>query len=130
MQCRATKLLGCLKNFSYPERLRRLKLPSLEHRHNRGDMIDVYKYVHGLYDCHKPKLNLSGVTHTRGHSLKLSKSHCKRRVRSNYFAERVVSLWNSLPEETVTAPSLNAFKARLDKFWELMPEIYDPACYN
>ena len=130
VQRRATKLLGCLKNLSYPERLRRLKLPSLEHRRNRGDMIDAYKYVHGLYDCSKPNLNFSEVTRTRGHSLKLIKSRCTRRVRSNFFTERVVRLWNSLPQETVTAPSLNSFKARLDKFWERLPDLYDPSCYH
>jgi len=31
---------------------------------------------------------------------------------------RVVNLWNSLPQEVVSAPSLNAFKGRLDKFWK------------
>ena len=93
-------------------------------------MIDVYKYVHGLYDCEKPQLRLSETTHTRGHSLKLSKNHCKKRVRSNFFAERVVHTWNSLPEGAVTAPSINSFKARLDKFWEELPSKYEPACYQ
>jgi len=37
-------------------------------------------------------------------------------VRQQFFSFRVVNLWNSLPEEVVCAPSLNAFKGRRDKY--------------
>ena len=39
-----------LKGMSYEERLRALKLPSLSYRRYRGDMIEMYKLTHGLYD--------------------------------------------------------------------------------
>ncbi|KAK3757934.1 hypothetical protein RRG08_058248 [Elysia crispata] len=51
VQSRATKLIGHLKDKPYPERLSILKLPSLEHRRHRGDMIDLFKYVTGIYDA-------------------------------------------------------------------------------
>ena len=35
-------------------------------------------------------------------------------IRSKFFTQRVVMLWNRLPKEVVDAPSLEAFKARLD----------------
>ena len=35
---------------------------------------------------------------------------------TNFFSHRVVSLWNSLPEYVVTAPSLPIFKNYLKKF--------------
>ena len=35
-------------------------------------------------------------------------------IRKKYFTRRVVNHWNALPREIVEAPSLKAFKARLD----------------
>ena len=35
-------------------------------------------------------------------------------IRKKFFTQRVVMHWNTLPKEVVHAPSLEAFKARLD----------------
>jgi len=35
-------------------------------------------------------------------------------IRKKFFTQRVVMHWNRLPKEVVDAPSLEAFKARLD----------------
>ena len=52
---------------------------------------------------------------TRSNTCKLKKrGHWRTQVRANYFTMRVVNDWNSLPE-VVNAPSINAFKTRLDK---------------
>ena len=50
IQKRATKLVICLKNLPYVERLKQLKLPTLKYRRLRGDMIEVFKIVHNYYD--------------------------------------------------------------------------------
>ena len=129
VQRRATKLLGNLREKTYPERLRALKLPSLEHRRKRGDLIELYKYVHGLYKTERPCFTHS-TRDSRGHSLGLTKGHHPLQIRGNFFSVRVVNSWNSLPEVVVTAPTVNAFKSRLDTFWAALPTIYDPDCYN
>ena len=72
----------------------------------------------------------SPIQNTRGNCLKLVKEQCKRQVRSNFFAVRVVNSWNSLPDSVVTAPSVNAFKSRLDAHWTHLPTKYNPDCYK
>ena len=44
----------------------------------------------------------------------------------NYFANRVVNLWDSLPDNGITAPSVDSFKRRLGKHWAALPSMYDP----
>ena len=86
-------MLSGIKDLSYQERLQTLKLPSLEHRRRRWDMIDVFKYLKGLYntDTSVPFLQPAPKEQdTRGNSMKLFKSFAKSRVRCAYFAERVI----------------------------------------
>jgi len=47
---RATKLVISIKNLTYKDRLKRLKLPTLKYRRIRGDMIEVYKISTSKYD--------------------------------------------------------------------------------
>ena len=49
VQRRATKLVASLRDMTYQERLQALDLPSLVYRRHRGDMIEVYKFIHGIY---------------------------------------------------------------------------------
>ena len=105
-----------LKDLDYEARLAALDLQSLYYRRERGDMIECYKMTHGQYDT-KPLLKLDEDKTRRGHSHKLKKTASKKEVRHNYFSLRVVNNWNSLPEYIVNAPSLNAFKNRIDKYW-------------
>ena len=128
VQRRATKLLGKLKEKSYPERLKTLGLPSLEHRRLRGDMIEVYKYLNGYYDVQRPVFQPSLGSSLRGSSLKLQKNRFRLDVRGNYFSNRVVTQWNSLPDSVVLAPSINSFKSRLDRYWWDLPGLFNPSC--
>ena len=123
VQRRATKLVNGLQNHSYGERLRILKLPSLEYRRVRGRMIETYKILHGHYDMEFPWFVLesqrtaeSQVT-TRGHSMKLFKVRYNNPLKRKAFSHAVVEDWNSLTEDIVHAPSVNAFRNRLDRFW-------------
>ena len=55
-----------------------------------------------------------GVSRTRGHSLRIRGRPFRMELRGHCFAQRVVSLWSSLPQEAVDAKTLNVFKRRLD----------------
>ena len=45
VQKRVTKQFPGMKNLSYPERLKKLGLPTLAYRRIRGDKIEVYKLL-------------------------------------------------------------------------------------
>jgi len=51
------------------------------------------------------------------------KSHYDLRKFS--FANRIVNMWNSLPNAVVDFDSVDLFKSRLDNFWMLQDVKYD-----
>ena len=62
---------------------------------------------------------------TRGHTKKLFKRHSKLDITKYSFGHRIINPWNSLTESIVSAPTLNTFKNRLDKYWNHINIKYD-----
>jgi hypothetical protein len=54
----------------YNERLKKLKMPTLKNRRMRGDMIEVFKIINGIYDplTTVDMFELNTTSNTRGHS--------------------------------------------------------------
>lgn len=129
---RATRVIPGMEELTYEERLKKINLPSMHYRRLRGDMIEVWKYLHNKYKVDYSSLfKLDEDSKVRGHSLKLKKPSAQKCVRVNFFSVRVVNNWNSLPEHVVTATNINSFKNKLDEFWTnkmyitpYMPEDY------
>ena len=44
---------------------------------------------------------------------------------ASIFSAHILNTWNSLPNSVVDASTVNAFKARLDKFWSHQAVKYD-----
>jgi len=93
----ASKLVISIKNLTYKDRLKRLKLPTLKYRRIRGDMIEVYKILTNKYDS---RVNLylekQQDSITRGHSLKLvNNNRCHYDLRKFYFAPRIVNVYGT-----------------------------------
>ena len=118
VQQRATKLVRRLKNLPYVERLRRLNLYPLEQRRLRGDLIETFKILSGKERI-DPAIFFRAATsiNLRGNSKKLYKQRSRLMLRQNFFSQRVVNYWNSLPNAVVEAETTNSFKNRLDKHW-------------
>ena len=113
-------------NLTYKERLQRLKLPTLVYRRARGDMIEVYKILHGYYDPEAaPCLQQCIYLSTRGHTLKLYQLQSHLNCRKCSFTVRVAGRWNKLPDDVVNAPSIPSFENRLDKHWACQEFLYD-----
>ena len=50
--------------------------------------------------------------------MKLRKPMAVKTVRHHHLGVRAIDDWNSLPQDVVSAPILNAFKSNLDKHWK------------
>jgi len=49
-----------------------------------------------------------------GNGLKLRQGRFRLDIRRKFFTQKMVKHWNRLPTEVLDAPSLEAFRARLD----------------
>ena len=127
-QRRASRILPGYKELSYRERLRALQLPTLKYRRKRADMLQVWRIIHRKDDLDESNFfQRKEESRTRGHPLKLSKTHNRTKIRSQVFSQRIVNMWNALPESVVCAPTLNSCKSRLEKWWKDDPERYSYA---
>ena len=127
MQRRATKQVPTLKDMNYEDRLRKLKMPTLKYRRIRGDMIEVFKILRGIYDQEVTSniLKLENTTRTRGNDYKLKKMYCRKNIRKFSFSCRITNIWNSLPNEVINAKTVKNFEIALDKHWKHQDIIFN-----
>ena len=127
VQRSATKQVPGLHDLPYKERLRILNLPTLKHRRRRGDLIETFKMMSGIYDQNAiPAFdNHPSTNPTRGHNLKIRQPMSKTNLGQNRLTSRVVSDWNSLPEDVIHAETVNAFKNSLDDYFSNDPSVFD-----
>ena len=125
VQHRATKLVLGMENKDYSERLAELKLPSLEYRRKRADVMQTYKIMNNIDKIDEKKFfKPCKEVRTRGHKMRVQKTQCKSLVRRNTFSQRVVNDWNALPDAVVTSGSITQFKGRLGRWWKNDPIMY------
>jgi len=102
---------------NYADRLKYFYMESLETRRIKMDITMVFKIINNLVDLkfddffvfENTKYNL------RDNALKLKNiDKYKLDCRKYFFSNRVLAVWNSLPNEIVTAKSLYKFKKIFD----------------
>ena len=117
VQRRWTSHVTGMEGLSYPERLQRLNLYSIQGRLFRTDLIKVWKSF-----CPEVEVGLLGLferqyhTATRGHRFKLSLPACRSDTYRRFLSIRIVREWNSLPANVIEAQTISTFKSRLDKY--------------
>ena len=130
-----------LRDLSYESPLLQCGLTTLETRRLRGDQIEVFKIVNGYEDVDRNMFfKLKEGSRTRGHKAALVKEQCRLDMRKYSFSQRVIlsclvvilantpmesngqgpfdsiNEWNKLPNDCVSASSVNIFKNRIDRY--------------
>ena len=119
VQRKMTKLVPELRDLTYEERCKKFGITTLEKRRVRGDMIETFKIIYGYENIDRNIFFEFADGSTRSNMCKLKKrEHLRTTTRANTFSVRIVNTWNALPEHVVTAPSISAFKQRLDRHWQ------------
>ena len=120
VQRRAVRMVSGLKSNVYEERLKEIGLPSLVDRRRRGDMIEVWKILHGEVNV-DPSIWFTMASEAAERCTRQSSSPLaikpppwKGDIRRHFFSVRVVNDWNSLPLAVQDAHSINAFKNSYD----------------
>ena len=116
VQRKFTKHVKGIHNLSYENRLKKLKLPSLEYRQARGDMIEVFKIIRNYYDYFSTQslFKLKHNSRLRGHDYTICKQAIKKSKYQKFFSNRIINIWNNLPQDIVNAKSINEFKNKFD----------------
>ena len=109
-----------IKFNSYSNRLSILGIKSLEHRRLIHDAVLLYKIVCGLCCINfSDYFAFCNVSYSLRRNSKQIRSLHRNKTKSqnqhwhNNFFNRVVPLWNDLPDDVVTSPSLPIFKIKI-----------------
>ena len=74
--------------------------------------------MEGLVNIEHTLLFTMPKMRTQGHSEGLHEPLSTKFLRMKSFSQRTINDWNNLPADAVDAPSLKAFKNRLDEHWK------------
>ena len=119
VQERAVKMVHGLKAKTYDGRLKELGLTTLQSRRERGDMIQVWKYLHEQSPGGDKLFARASEQHSRTsrHTSKpwnVCTNNSRLEIRKNFFTSRCVEKWNSLPNAVQEVLELNSFKNKYD----------------
>ena len=121
VQKRAVNMTTGLKGRTYEEKLHECKLTTLQDRRIRGDLIQVWKLLHGKQDVDASiwfHSSLANVRDTRRSAeYMLVKPRFNGDIRKNFFSVRVIDRWNILPYNVKCVDSIDIFKERYDKLF-------------
>jgi hypothetical protein len=102
---------------SYKSRLSSWKIPTLEIRRLKIDLLWVYKLVYGYVDVHRERFFRINQTDT---DIKIYPrpldSKSKNNTQFNTIATRTYQIWNKLPLKIRNSSSVQTFKSNIRKY--------------
>ena len=121
VQRRVLRMTTGLASRDYEEQLREVGLTTLEARRQRGDMIQVWKYLNHRQAVDpavlfKMRSDVTERATRAADPLALADQPCRGEVRRNFFNVRVTRSWNALPTSCKHAANIDSFKALHDKY--------------
>ena len=117
---------------TYEDRLRALKLTTLEARRKRGDLIQQYKIHSNIETVRFTKdqktsmyavppdqrpTSLAAGAYKNKYSIRGDRYVPKNPARQNFYTNRIVSPWNGLDNQTIDSRDINSFKNCIDKIY-------------
>ena len=110
-----------IKFNSYSERLTILDIDSLEQRRIKYDLINLFKIYYKIIDVEFDDLFIKNSSvsnyNTRGHNHKIFlPRYSGSTTRHNFYCNRIIPIWNKLPQHIVNSVNLPQFKSNLNKF--------------
>ena len=134
-----TKKVDNLHDLSYSERLKEMKLSSIQRRHERYKILYIYKIKEGMVPNLPPHPLKDESFALLFHENSRTGSRCSlphptlyhnpaEIARSSSFALTASNLWNCLPSciSSIKNQPLHLFKHNLDKFLDILPD--EPRC--
>ena len=118
-----SRILG-MENYNYWERLQQLKIPSLQRRRERFQIIHIWKISKEIIPN---DLNLRFYQTNRfGTKCEIPKYNPRRRhlstLKHESFFSKGPKLFNIIPKKIKSAKTLNSFKINLQKFLDKIPD--------
>lgn len=119
IQRRTTKLIKECKGKNYEERLKEVRLTTLETRRCRADLIQTYRIIKGIDKINKDKFftfSHDKSSTLRGNTLKIVKKRFNKTEGQFLFKNRIVNQWNKLSDDIVQGEGINNFKNKIDNY--------------
>jgi hypothetical protein len=125
VQKRAVAMVSGLQSRDYEDRLRELKLTTLEERRHQADMLQMYKIASGSGQLDEagwfgPPTAAAARTRHYADQLNVRPNHGRLEIRRNFFTVRACEPWNNVPADIKRARSAAGFKRAYAKHREAM----------
>lgn len=111
VQRRYTKRIPGLRDLSYQDRLKSLGLHSLEYQRLECDLVMAFKILNNFTPLNPSSIFKESLLNTRQRLL----NDFSSRPRQTFLSNRVVTTYNSLPNNIVTCNTVQKFKAQIRK---------------